>query len=180
MEIPGHFSTEIDRNKAIWEAKEEHIFWFQPELCARSFCLLLAESPQPVRRISFAVRMGASAVADNDDSASQSLSAGIAISPPQARLSSSGCGAITINGRSSSFSRSGWNGNECAASRSSPAVIATDPERLRAARVSTSPRLSARDRGLAGEDRSQGRAICARSGSVGERPEARLSAGQAA
>ena len=77
MEIPGHFSTEIDRNKAIWEAKEEHIFWFQPELCARSFCLLLAESPQPVRRISFAVRMGASAVADNDDLPSQSLPASV-------------------------------------------------------------------------------------------------------
>ena len=65
------------RNKAIWETKEEHIFRFQPELRARSFCLLLAESRQSVRRIGFAVRMGASAVADNDDLSSQSLSAGV-------------------------------------------------------------------------------------------------------
>ena len=65
------------RNKAIWEAKEEHIFRFQPELRARSSCLLLAESRQSVRRIGFAVRMRAGAVADNDDLSSQSLSAGV-------------------------------------------------------------------------------------------------------
>ena len=65
------------RDKAIWETKEEHIFRFQPELRGRSFCLLLAESRQSVRRISFAIRMGASAVADDDDLSSQSLPAGV-------------------------------------------------------------------------------------------------------
>jgi hypothetical protein len=30
------------RDQTIWEAEKEHIFWFQPELRARSFCLLLA------------------------------------------------------------------------------------------------------------------------------------------
>ena len=62
-------------NEAIREAKEEHILRFQPKLRARLSCLLLAESPQSVRRIGFAVRMRASAVADNDDLSSQSLSA---------------------------------------------------------------------------------------------------------
>ena len=64
------------RDKAIRETEEEHILRSQPELRARSFCLLLAESPQAVRRIGFAVRMRAGAVADNDDLSSQSLSAG--------------------------------------------------------------------------------------------------------
>ena len=65
------------RNKAIWETEEEHILRFQPKLRARSSCLLLAESPQSVRRIGFAVRMRAGAVADNDDLSSQSLPAGV-------------------------------------------------------------------------------------------------------
>jgi hypothetical protein len=65
------------RNKTIWEAEKEHIFWFQPELRARSLCLLLAKRRQTVRRISFAVWMRASAVADNDDLSSQSLPAGV-------------------------------------------------------------------------------------------------------
>ena len=65
------------RDKAIWEAKKEHIFWFQPELHARSLRLLLAESRQSVRRIGFAVWMRARAVADSDDLSSQSLSAGV-------------------------------------------------------------------------------------------------------
>jgi hypothetical protein len=65
-------------NEAIRQTEEEHILLlFEPKLGARSFCLFLAESPQPVRRIGFAVRMRASAVADNDDLSSQSLSAGV-------------------------------------------------------------------------------------------------------
>ena len=65
-------------NEAIRQTEEEHIvLWFEPQLGARSFCLFLAVSPQSVRRIGFAVRMRASAVADNDDLSSQSLSAGV-------------------------------------------------------------------------------------------------------
>src|ERR1700733_8781758 len=63
------------RDKAIWEPEETHILWLQPELRARLFRLVLAESAQPVRRIGFAVGMRAGAVADNDDLCAQSLSA---------------------------------------------------------------------------------------------------------
>ena len=65
------------RDKAIWETEEEHILRSQPELRARLFCFVLAESRQSVRRIGFAVRMRARAVADNDDLSSQSLSASV-------------------------------------------------------------------------------------------------------
>ena len=64
-------------NKAIWETEEEHLLRSQPKLRARLSCFLLAESSQSVRRIGFAVRMRASAVADNDDLSSQSLSASV-------------------------------------------------------------------------------------------------------
>jgi hypothetical protein len=64
-------------DKAIWETEEEHILEFQPELRARLPCLRLAKKPKSVRRIGFAIRMRASAVADNDDLSSQSLSAGV-------------------------------------------------------------------------------------------------------
>jgi hypothetical protein len=68
----------LRRNEAIRQTDEEHILLgFEPKLGARSSGLLLAESPQSVWRIGFAIRMRASAVADNDDLSSQSLSAGV-------------------------------------------------------------------------------------------------------
>ena len=168
------------RDKAIGEAEEEHLLRFQPELRSRSPRLLLAESRQSVRRIGFAVWMRADAVADNDDLSSQSLSAGVGdqTSAGQALV----VGMWRDNDKRPIFQLLTQRAERkrCAASKSSPAVIATDPERLGAARVSMPPRLSARDRGRAGEDRLQGLAICARSGSGAGRPEARLSAGQAA
>jgi hypothetical protein len=133
-DFPRTIGEEADRalglfafmgNEAIGEAEEEHLFRVQPELRPRFFCLLLAESRQTVRRIGLAVGMRAGAVTDNDDLSSQSPSARSAIGPPQARLSSSGCGAMTINGRASSISRNGQNGNEWVALRISPAIIAT-------------------------------------------------------
>jgi hypothetical protein len=36
----------LEGNEAIRKAQEEHILWFQPELRACSFCLLLAERPK--------------------------------------------------------------------------------------------------------------------------------------
>ena len=57
----------LRRNKAIWEPEDMDILRPQPELRARSLRLLLAESRQLVRRVSFAVWMRARAVADNDN-----------------------------------------------------------------------------------------------------------------
>ena len=168
------------RNEAIRKAEEEHILRFQPELRARLPRLLLAESLQPVRRIGFAVRMRARAVADNDDLSSQSLPAGFGDQTAAGQALIVRVRRDNDEGPLFELSRNGRNGNRCAASKSSPAVIATDPARLRAARVSMPPHLSARDPDRAGEDRLQGPAICARSGSDAGKPEARPSVGQAA
>ena len=65
------------RNEAIGQAEEKHILRLQPELRARLFRFLLAESHQSLRRIGFAVRMRAGAVADDDDLPPQSLPAGL-------------------------------------------------------------------------------------------------------
>ena len=85
-EVPHAISDDANRalglfafmgNEAVGEAKEEHLFWVQPKLRPRLFCLLFAERPQPVRRIGFAVRMRAGAITDNDNLSSQSLSASL-------------------------------------------------------------------------------------------------------
>ena len=47
----------LRRDKAIWEPEEKHILRPQPELRARLFRFVLAESRQSVWRIGFAVRM---------------------------------------------------------------------------------------------------------------------------
>ena len=169
------------RDKAIWEPEEKHVLRIEPKLRARSFCFLLAERYQPLWRIGFAVRMRASAVADDDNLSTQSLSAGVGDQTPAAQA------FIVWMGRDNDerpiLERLTQRRETAAPERRSRVrltVIATDPVRRPAARVSMPPRLSARGPGLAGEDRLQGLAKCARSGSGAEKPGDRLSAEQAA
>jgi hypothetical protein len=113
-------------DKAIWKPEEKYILGPHPKLYGRLFRFFLAERRQPFRREGFAVRMRSGAITDNGDFSKQTLSARGG-DPPQPKLSSSGCGATTMNGRSSSASRTGRDGSRSAALRSSPTVTARDP-----------------------------------------------------
>ena len=75
----------LTRDKAIWEPEEKHILRIEPQVRTRPFCFLLAERYQPLWRIGFAVRMGASAVADDDNLSTQSLSARVGDQTPAAK-----------------------------------------------------------------------------------------------
>jgi hypothetical protein len=150
------------RNKTIGKTEEKHLLRFQPKLEARLSCLLFTQRCQPVGRIGSAVRMRAGAVADNDDLSSHSLPASVGDQASAGQALIVGMRGYDDNGRASSISRKGRKGNECAAARTSPTVIATGPARPPVARAPMPPRRSARDRDQAGEDRSRGLVICAR------------------
>src|SRR5271168_4732750 len=140
-----------------------------PQLPQRALGYVLLAGCEPVPSLTMTTRTGRPSACAS------------AINPPQARLSSSGCGAMTTSPPSPSRSANVANANERAASRASPAFtfLSTDPSKKLRSEAPTRLRWSERGRDPAGEGRSQDRAKCARSDLAASTPAAPRTGGSA-
>ena len=178
---PGHETPHdrIERGTGMWRrrirfAQEHQPLRREAQDADRLRCLGLAQCRQLRRRIEFGCRVRLLPSVRITTSGGRAAAQQAAISPPQPRLSSSGCGARMRQVPAPITSSSDPIGSARQRSCSSPAVIIAQSGRV-CLRNMPPPRSGHRP-ALAGEDRCRDRGIPARPGCRGGTPPGQASA----